>query len=185
MKTKVANEMKATIPAGIISGIEGFWHDGEKWIIANGQVQRFHDAPTGVQQMVWRHFFADTYSQHIIKNLGITKLTETFDRWYRCVVGGLDHIPDFGSMLMPDNYNNMCTDTSCTLRGKLCSRGVGLKNYEVETLRELESGESLEHAASDLCISLPAIKSRVEKIKEKLHAPNMAAMVATSARLGI
>ena len=73
----------------------------------------------------------------------------------------------------------------CPHRGRLCSCATGLKNYEVETLAALEFGESMENAASHLCVSMHTIKSRVEKMKEKLHAPNMAALMAITANLGI
>lgn len=185
MSTKVTIETKHQIPAGLFSGIEAFWYQNEKWIIANGSMQRFHQAPAGVQQIVWKAFFADKESQVIIKKMGITKLTDTFDKWYKCVVGGLDHVPDFGKMLVPDDYNNMCADSDCAFRGKLCSRATGLKNYEVETLSLLKQGESIEKTASKLCVSMPGMKSRLEKIKIKLHATNMAALMARTSELGI
>lgn len=189
MKTKVEKTMetpKTKIPAGLISGIEAFLYNGEKWVIASGVAQRFNQTPTGVQQIIWKAFFNDTFSQKLIAKTGITTLTETFDKWYKCVVGGLDHIADFqGSKLYPDAYNNLCNERDCPLRGKLCSRPAGLTSYEVETIETLQKGENLKQAASNLCISLPAIKSRVEKIKEKLHAPNMAALMARSAEMGI
>lgn len=185
MDTKVTIETKHQIPAGLFSGIEAFWYQSEKWIIANGSVQRFHQAPAGVQQMVWKAFFSDKKSQDLIQKMGITKLTETFDTWYKCVVGGLDHVSDFGKTLVPDAYNNMCADIECAFRGKLCSCESGLKSYEVETLSLLRNGDSIEKTASKLCVSLPGLKSRLEKIKTKLHASNMANLMARTSELGI
>lgn len=174
------------IPAGIFSGIEAFWHNGEKWVIANGTVFRYNEAPTLVKSSIQRAFLADKQSRAYLSKIGITSASETFDRWYRCVVGGLDHTPDFlNNKLTADAYNNMCADHSCIHRGRLCSRATGLKNYEVETLSALKQGESLERTAAVCCVSLPGMKSRVEKIKEKWNVTNMAALMATATQLGI
>lgn len=183
--TKVINSEQKTILAGILHGIEAFYYEGEKWVIANGSVKRFHECNSTVQQPIWRAFRKDEKSLAYIAKMGITKASEVFETWYRCVVGGLDHVPDFGHVLIPDAYNNMCADTHCPHRGHLCSCEVGLKNYEVETLAALKNGESLEQTAPKLCVSLPGMKSRVERIKEKLHVPNMAALMVRTTELGI
>ncbi|HET6558104.1 MAG TPA: hypothetical protein VFG54_12370 [Prolixibacteraceae bacterium] len=185
--TKLQQKQTQNIPAGIFSpGIEAFWHDDDKWVIAHGSVRRFHECDSSIQQPIWKAFMADKESLAYIAKMGIRKASEVFDTWYRCVIGGLDHVPDFDNdKLTPDVYNNMCGDFACPHRGRLCSRAAGLKNYEVQTLFALKSGDSLERTASFLCVSLPGMKSRVEKIKEKLEVPNMAALMARTAELGI
>jgi len=183
---KVEIKTKNQMPAGIFSGIEAFWYDNQKWIIANGQVKLFDECDSTIQQPIWQAFLADKQSHAYLKKIGITKASETFERWYRCVVGGLDSVPDFDrGRFTPDKFNNMCTDTTCTLRGILCSRAAGLKNYEVETLGALKQGESMERTASRICVSLPGMKSRVEHIKQKMNVTNMAALMAKTAELGI
>lgn len=174
------------IPAGIFSGIEAFWHEGEKWVIANGTVQRFHEAPSTVQQPIWRAFTNDKQSLAYLSKMGLTKASETFDKWYRCVIGGIDHVPDIlKDKFSPDAYNNMCADHACPHRGRLCGLASGLKSRDVETLAILEHGESMERAAQHLFITPRGVKSRVEKMKEKLNAPNMGALMAIAAQLGI
>lgn len=181
---QIATQTK--IPAGIFSGTEAFWHNGQKWVIANGSTKLFYECDSTIQQPIWRAFLADKQSHAYLKKIGITKASEAFDRWYRCVVGGLDHVPDFDKgKFTPDTYNNMCADHSCPHRGRLCSRATGLKNYEVETITALIKGTSLEQSASDICVSLPGMKSRVEKIKIKMDCANMAALMYQSAKIGI
>jgi len=177
--------LRNNIPAGFFSGTEAFWHENEKWVIADGTVKRFEDCDSRIKQPIWKAFIADQTSLAYLAKMGVTKATETFDRWYRCVIGGLDHVPDFGKTFTPDSYNNMCSDMQCPHRGRLCSRAVGLKNYEVQTLAAIKQGKSLELTASELCVSFPGMKSRVEKIKEKLHVLNMAALMARTVEIGI
>jgi len=185
MSTKLEISSNSQIHAGIFSGIEAFYFEGEKWVIANGSVKRFHECDSSIQQPIWKAFMADKQSMAYIAKLGITKASEVFERWYRCVVGGLDSVPDFGIRFTPDAFNNLCTDHKCPHRGLLCSRATGLKNYEVETISELKRGESVERASHRLFISPRGMKSRVEKIKEKMNVPNMAALMVTATQLGI
>jgi len=185
MTTKVTNQSNSPIPAGIFSGIEAFHANGENWVLAYGTAYRYNDAPTPVKQQIQKAFMNDKQSLAYLAKMGIVKASEVFDTWYRCVVGGLDHVPDFGKMFTPDAYNNMCTDTNCHHRGRLCGRASALKNYEVETIAMLERGESMEQTAQHLFITQRGIKSRVEKLKEKLECPNMAALMCKTAQLGI
>lgn len=185
--TNLQQKLTPNIPAGIFSpGFEAFWHEDEKWVLANGHRMRFKECDSSIRQPIWNAFLNDKQSLAYIAKMGIKKASEVFDTWYRCVIGGLDHVPDFlNDKLTPDAYNNLCGDFACPHRGRLCSRASGLKNYEVQTLFALKNGESLERTASFLCVSLPGMKSRVEKIKEKLEVPNMAALMARTAEFGI
>lgn len=180
------NSIGAKLPAGILKGTEAFWYGGEKRLIHEGQSMKFSNAPVKLQNMIAETFLADTRSRDILRNEGITKFSEAFDRWYRCVIGALDEAPDFNNgNLNADAYNHMCTDYSCPLRGKLCSLATGLKNFEVETIIALKLGHSIEETAQMLCISLPGLKSRIEKLKEKLNATNMASLIANASKIGI
>ncbi len=185
--TKVTqNTIGAKLPAGLIEGTEAFWFDNEKWVIHNGQTLRYNEAPTKIKQMIQTAFMNDEPSHKILKQAGINTLNETFDRWYRCVVGALDESPDFvDGNLNADAYNHSCADHTCQLRGKLCSLATGLKNYECETIAALKKGETIEQAADELCMSVAGLKSRIEKLKEKLEAKNMAQLIAKATRIGI
>lgn len=187
MNTKVHQiSVGAKLPAGIIEGTEAFWFDNEKWVIHNRQTLRYNEAPTEVKQMIQEAFLADKVSHKIIKQSGITSLNETFDTWYRCVIGALDDAPDFiNGNLNADAYNHSCTDNDCPLRGKLCSLATGLKNFEVETIQVLKQGHTVEEAAEILHLSYSGMKSRVEKLKDHFNAKNTVSLLAKTTQIGI
>ena len=187
METKLPKKNKlAIIPAGIIEGTEPFWFDNEKWVIHEYEIMRYHESPGSVQRMIANAFMNDKKSRSYLKKIGVVGFTEAFEWWYKCVIGGLDHIPDFlNGKFTPDAYNNLCTDYDCPHRGRFCSLATGLKSHEVKTIRELKKGKSIAATASDLHVSTAGIKSRVENIKVKLETPNMASMMAKAAELGI
>lgn len=187
MKTNLQQKKQSKIPAGIIEGIEAFWYNEEKWIIMDGRVMRFDDSPTHVRQMFTNAFRNDAESlRYLSKNAGKLTVSEAFDFWYRCKLGALDEAPDFvDGNLHADYFNHACKDYDCPHRGKFCSLGPGLKDYEVKTLAALKNGETIEKTADALCISLPGLKSRIEKLKEKLNAKNMAALIARACELRI
>lgn len=189
MQTKVDIFQNTTrIPAGIISGREGFWDSqtNTKWLAIDGTVKLFDQWPTKIQNEIVAIFLNDIASRNYLRKLGITAFSEAFDRWFQCVVGGLDSVPDFSNnKLTPDAFNNTCQNMACQDRGKLCGRTSKLKSFEVQTIRTLEKGHSLNESAKILCISLPAVKKRVENINIKLGTRNMASMIATSANFGI
>lgn len=174
------------IPAGIISGTEAFWYENQKWIIHNGHTYKFEDAPGAVQRQIADAFMADKRSINMLKNIGITTFTAGFDRWYKCVVGALDSEADFeNDTFKPDVYNSSCNETDCVLRGKLCGTKQKLQYYEVATIDALRAGYTMEQASALLCVSLPGLKSRIQKIREKLNVPNMASMMAIAGEIGI
>ena len=187
MQTKVQqNKNMAKLPAGIIEGTEAFWYDNEKWLIHEGEAMRFHDAPGKVQRMIAEEFVKDEKSRKYLDGIKVSAFSEAFEMWYRCIIGALDETPDFkDGNLNADSYNHACRDYKCEHRGKFCSLGPGLKNYEVKTIMELKKGKSIEVTAEHLFISLPGLKSRIEKIKEKLGATNMASLIARAADFGI
>ena len=187
MKTKLLKKNKlAIVPAGIIEGTEAFWYNNEKWVVHEGRSARFHEAPGSVQRMIAEAFMNDKRSQNYLRKTGITSFSEGFEMWYKCVIGGIDHVSDFqNGILTPDGFNNACNDHSCPHRGKLCSLEAGLKNYEVATIVALKKGKSIEETAYWLCISKAGMKSRVEKIKQKLGAANIASMMSLATEMGI
>jgi DNA-binding CsgD family transcriptional regulator len=188
MKAKLVKRNKmAFIPAEIIEGIEPFWFNNEKWVLINkNEAIQFHKAPGKVQRMIVEECIKDKASREYMRKHGISGLSNELDTWYKCVIGGLDNTPDFlKGKFTPDAYNNMCTDFECPHRGKLCGVRSGLKNYEVQTIAALKQGWSIEITADLLCISVAGMKSRIEKIKEKLGATNMASLIAIASELGI
>lgn len=186
MKAKVTNSNKSPIPAGIFgNGIEAFWHEGEKWVIAHGSIYRYNEAPTVVKSTIQKAFMKDRQSLDYMAKIGLRNANEIFDTWFKCVVGGLDNVADFDRQFTPDAYNNMCTDTKCPHRGRLCGSALAIRNYEVETLAQLASGKSMKETSEQLFITRPGIRNRVEQTKEKLQVNNMAELMHRAAELGI
>ena len=190
METKlVKNNRLAIIPAGIIEGIEAFYDEKSKqnWVVIDGSSMPFDKASGNVQRLFAEAFLNDNRSRNYLeKKMGITSFREGLEVWLKCVAGGLDHVPDIANgVFQADNYNNTCTETECPHRGKFCGITTGLKDYEVESIKALKRGLSLEAAAGELCVSAAGMKSRVEVIKLKLGAKNMASMIGKAAEMGI
>lgn len=189
MKTKlVKNNKLAIVPAGIMEGIEPFFYNDEKWVLLEGKASRFHDCPGTVQRLIANAFMNDTRSRkYLEKKMGITAFSEGFEWWYKCVVGGLDHVPDFDNNgdFTPDKFNNMCTNYQCPHRGEFCGLVNNLKDFEVRSIRALKAGRTIKEAAQSEFISVAAMKSRLLVIREKLKAPNMAAMIARATEMGV
>jgi DNA-binding CsgD family transcriptional regulator len=190
METKLMKRNRtAIVPAGILKGIESFFDEAtqQSWVIFDGKAMPFHEAPGWVQRLFANAFLNDKWSQNYLKTkMNITAFNEGFKWWLKCRAGGLDNVPDFvNNKFVADGYNNTCKDYDCPHRGRFCSLKAGLKNYEVATIMALKGGFTLEQTANLLCISLAGLKSRIEKIKEKLGARNMASMMARAAEIGI
>lgn len=174
------------LPAEIPKGIEAFWNNNEKWVIHEGRIKRFHDAPGTVQRAFANAFLNDKKSRNYLRKIGITNFSEAFDLWYRCVIGDLYSTPDLmNDSITSEEYNNSNADINCPPNGELCNLKPGLKNYEVATISALRGGFTLQQTADLLCISLSGLKSRVKKIKEKLGATNMASLIAKADAYGI
>ena len=86
---------------------------------------------------------------------------------------------------IPDTYNSACQRTDCPGRGKICGSDIALKSHEIATLRELKSGKTAKEIAASLCISEPAVKSRIEKLKDKFNVTNAVALIGIVTELGI
>ena len=179
-------EQTKKLPAGILEGTEAFWYNDEKWVVHEGNVTRFSEAPIKVQNMIGMAFLKDKKSRAYLEKIGYTAFSKAMDRWYKCIIGALDEMPDFiNGKFTPDAYNRTCTDYDCPHRGKFCSLGPGLKNFEVQTVVVLKKGKNIKDTASELFISEAGLKSRIEKLKEKLRAENMAQMIAKAVEFGI
>jgi DNA-binding CsgD family transcriptional regulator len=185
----VKRNNEAIIPAGIKEGIESFFDttSQQSWVIIDGHSMPFSDAPDRVRHMFADAFLADKQSQkYMEKKMGITGFREGFETWMKCKAGGLDHVPNFvNGKFVADVYTNTCKDYECPHRGIFCSQATGLRNYEVATISALKGGFTIEQTATLLFISVPGLKSRIEKIKKKLAARNMASMMARATELGI
>lgn len=175
------------IPAGITNGTEAFWLDGEKWLIHNGEVKPLNQFPTSVQNRIVDLFALDTESRTILKKNQIHGFMQQFDAWYKCVIGGLDNIPDFTNwaQLTADSFANTCSETNCSMRGKLCGRAVALNSIEIDTIRCLSRGSTIAQVAKELFVTEAAIKSRINTIHYKTRSRNMAELMAVTARAGV
>lgn len=174
------------MPAGLFEGVEAFWHNGEKWILAAGHRMRFNDAPIKLRNMIANAFLHDEPSKAYFRRIGVTAFSEAFEMWYRCVVGALDSTPDFiKGHFTPDQFNTACADLDCPHRGKLCGSKTALNGQDVKTLTAIAMGETFRETASYLYISEAGLKSRVTKLRQKLEAKNIAALSARAAHVGV
>lgn len=188
METNVQHfGQSANIPAGIFSGTELFAHNGEMYAIYNGSRMLFQDLPGMEKQNFSGMYMNDREGQEFIrKQFGITGFESGFKKWLFCKFGSLDGDPDsINGSISPDTYNSACLRIDCPGRGKICGSNSGLKGYEVETIRVLKSGKTIKEVADVLCVSEPAIKSRLEKLKDRFKATNVVALIATVTELGI
>ncbi len=188
METNVRNlGQSPNIPAGIFLGIELFAKDGKMHAIYKGIKIEFEYLPSVEKRKFLDLYIADKEGQKFIREeLGITGFESGFKQWLFCKFGSLDGDPDLvDGQITPDSYNSACRRTNCPGRGKFCGTTVGLKDYEVETLRELKSGKTAKEIASTLNVSVSAVKSRVEKLKERFAVANGVALIASVTELGI
>lgn len=173
--------------AKMMRGIEPFYINGEKWVDAFGRKVRFYEADEAIQSEIRRCYENDEQSYIYMKRiLGITDEDEKFETWYRCVVGGLDKEPDIiDGIYNPDKFNNLCVKSYCADRGKFCGTRSALKDYEVETLTILKQGHTIEQGAEKIHVSVPGFKSRIDNLKIRFGAANMAALISIASDLGI
>lgn len=188
METKVQHfGESANLPAGIFSGTELFAHNGEMYAIRNGSRMLFQDLPSMEKRNFVEMYMQDKAGQDFIRQqFGVIGFESGFKQWLFCKFGSLDGDPDgIDGRITPDSYNSACLRTDCSGRGKFCGTVAGLKSYEVETLAALRQGLSAKQIAARLYLSVPAVKSRIERLKEKFRVANVVALVAMAADLGI
>ncbi len=186
--TKVVKKQKGSaIPAGLLSGVEAFWKNGEKYLIIKGQSMKFEDAPIRVQNAIAQHCINDhEVCSRIEAEVGAT-FSAVFNQWYRCRVGGLDSTPDFSEDLSrynPDEFNNQCLDYNCSMRGKICNN-LKLKHYHMPTISLLLGGATVGQIAKRVNLSPDGIKSQLKRIKEITGAKNNAHLSAIMAAKGM
>ena len=188
MKTKLANcEESSKIPAGIFLGTELFSCDGKMYAISYGVRMSFEDLPGSDKRSFIEMYIEDKEGQDFIrKHFGITGFEAGFKKWLFCKFGALDGEPDsINGRVTPDTFNSACVKTNCPGRGKFCGFLSGVKGYELETIHALKAGKTASQIADSLSLSVPAVKSRIERLKEKFQVVNVAALIATVTELGI
>ena len=178
---------RANFPAGIFSGTELFARNRQMYAMYNGTRVQFEDLPSMEKRNFIQMYLKDKEGQKFIQTqFGITGFESGFKQWLFCQFGSLDGDPDFiNGKITPDRYNSACLKTDCPGRGKFCSKIVGLKSYEVETIRELKAGRTVKEVADKLNVSEAAVKSRIEKLKDRFNVTNTVALVATLTELGV
>ena len=177
METNVQHfGQSANIPAGIFSGTELFAHNGDMYAIYNGTSILFQDLPSMEKRNFIEVYMQDKEAQEFIrKQFGITGFESGFKQWLFCKFGSLDGDPDsINGQITPDIYNSACQRTDCSGRGKICGSNIALK-----------SGKTAKEIADSLCISEPAVKSRIEKLKDKFNVANAVALIGIVTELGI
>ena len=188
MRTNVDNFREGSnIPAGIFQGTEGFACDNVIYAIHEGQRMRFEELPSKEKRQFLDEYLMDKEGQRFIRNtFGIVGFESGFKKWLFCKFGSLDGDPDMvDGKVTPDVYNSACGRTDCPGRGKFCGVGAGLKGYEVDTLREVMAGRTMNEVADRLCVSVATVKSRMEKLKERHAVTNVVALAVMAAELGV
>lgn len=188
METNVHNlEHSSKVPAGIFVGTEIFAHSEQIYAIRNGYLTLFENLPGMEKRAFVSQYLEDKEGQKFIHDtFGITGFESAFKKWLFCKFGSLDCDPDLiNGKITPDTFNSVCLKTDCPGRGKFCGNIAGLKGYEIETLKELKSGKTASEIAEILHISHSAVKSRIEKLKERFSAANVVALIAYITELGI
>lgn len=188
METNVQHfGQSANIPAGIFSGTEIFAHSGEIYAIYKGSRILFQDLPSMEKRNFIEMYMKDKEGQEFIRRqFGITGFESAFKQWLFCKFGALDGNPDsIDDQITPDIYNSACQRTDCPGRSKICGNNIALKGHQIETLRELKLGKTAKEIADSLCISEPAVKSRIEKLKDIFNVPNAVALIVIATELGI
>ena len=160
------------LPAGLFKGTEVFVEDYEIYAMYQGQCMAFENLPSMEKRAFLNEYLLDKEGQKFIKEkLGITGFESAFKQWLFCKFGDMDGDPDyFDGKITPDKYNSVCTRKDCPGRGVFCGQASGLKSRDVETLHEFVTGYPVKQIADHLSLSTAAVKSRVEKLKEKMEA---------------
>lgn len=175
------------IPAGIFVGTEVFVKDSKIYAMYNGQLMFFEDLPSQEKRCFVDKYMEDLSGRFFIQNrMGISGFESGFKQWLFCKFGAMDRTPDYlCGEVIPDRYNSACQRTECAGRGVLCGVECGLKSYEVETLKRLKDGKTLEEVAAILCVAVPTVKSRIRKLKRMFNVSNLVALVSMATDLGL
>lgn len=170
------------LPAGMFVGVELFAHQGQIYAIYQGKCMQFNELPVALQKYFFDAFSEDKKAHLFFRTMGMQL---DFQQWLFCRFGALDGEPDLvRGKVNPDRFNNVCLKMSCPGRGRICSK-LGLKSYQVATLKELKTGKSMKEVAEALCVSEHTVKSRVENMKVMFNATNIVALMATAVDFGL
>ena len=178
-------EPLTNIPAGIFHGTEVFYIGTEAFALHEGIVTTFEDLPSMIKRVFFSAFAKDKKVRHFHESeLNITSVEAQFKQWLFCSFGALDSTPDYlNGKLIPDSFNSACKRKNCPGRGRFCCKASSLKDHEVATLQEIISGKSVKQIADTLHLSVPGTRSRINKLRDKLNAGNMAALAANAATI--
>ena len=178
-------EVPNNIPAGIFHGTEVFYSGGEAFALHEGTVIIYENLPSMIKRVFFNAYAKDKEAQRFFKTeLNITGAESQFKQWLFCKFGALDMTPDYlNGKLTPDSFNSTCKRKKCPGRGRFCGQASSLKDHDVTTLQEIIAGKSVKQIADTLHLSIPGARSRVNKLKDKLKAGNMAALGANAAML--
>ena len=173
------------IPAGLFDGTEVFYCKGEHFALHEGTVTKFENLPGMIKRVFFEAYARDKKAQVFFKTeLNMEGAESQFKQWLFCKFGSLDQIPDYlDGKLYPDSFNTTCTRANCPGRGSFCGEASSLKAYDVSTLKEIITGKPVKQIADALHLSVPGTRSRINKLKEKLRASNMAALGANAAMI--
>jgi DNA-binding CsgD family transcriptional regulator len=187
METNLHKTNESAIPGWFNSGAEVYFSKGEIYLNIEGSKVPFNQSPGKYQRILANAFMADKPAQRYLKKeFGITGFEQGFEQWMFCKFGGIDNTSDItaNGKLVPDTFNNVCSETDCPHRGRFCGVKSHLSSHEVKTLRIFAQGKTIEQAADKLFISIPGTKSRLNAIKEKTGANNMAQLISITAHMG-
>lgn len=178
-------EPLTNIPAGIFHGTEVFYIGTKAFALHEGIVTTFENLPSMIKQVFFRAFVKDKKAQHFFETeLNITSIEVQFKQWLFCSFGALDSTPDYlDGKLIQDSFNSACKRKNCPGRGRFCGKASSLKDQDVATLQEIISGKSVKQIADTLHLSIPGTRSRINKLRDKLNAGNMAALAANAATI--
>ena len=188
METKVLKKTnEAAIPEWLNSGAEVYFYKDEIVLNIEGKKVAFNHCPAEYKEVFESEFAADKEAQRFLKHeFGLTNYEQAFQQWLFCKFGGIDNTSDLNNKgkLTPDKFNNVCTDADCPHRGRFCGVRSKLNTYDVQTVRVLSEGKTIEKAATTLFLSIPGAKSRINAIKEKTGMLNMAQLMMFAAKVG-
>lgn len=175
------------IPAGIFTGTEIFAYKGQIYGIHQGTRMLFQDLPGMEKRNFIQMYIEDKAGQTFIqKHFGIIGFESGFKQWLFCKFGSLDGNPDYiNGDITPDSFNSACKRTDCPGRGRFCGTVSGLNGAHIETIKQITAGKTIKETANALNLSIPAVKSRLEKIKLVLAASNIVTVGVKATELGI
>jgi DNA-binding CsgD family transcriptional regulator len=157
--------------------------DGQIMAMCRGQLQKYEQLPKDIKDVFYSTFLSDYKSQVLLEKMGFKTKESSFQKWLFCKFGSFDPVADLkDGQIQTNEYNNVCTDYKCKMRGRLCN---ALNSREEETLILISKGYSVQEIADTVCLSFHGIKNRISHLKEKLNAKNSAELGAIAIKLNL